>query len=292
MDTAFQKHLEKTLQQSTGCNVEIISVSTVGGGCINHAQKLKTTAGDFFIKKNNASSYPGMFEAEAKGLKLLADTNAIHIPHPIATGVFENTSFIIIEHINSAPKNKNFWKDFGKKLATLHKITNDFYGLDHDNYIGSLQQKNKQTKNWITFFIEQRLQVQLQLAESKGKINSSILNNFERLFKKLPDLITEEKPSLLHGDLWSGNFMINEKGVACLIDPSVYFGHREADLAMTHLFSGFDDEFYESYYEEWPLENNYYNRFDIYNLYPLLVHVNLFGGGYLDQVKYILRRFV
>jgi protein-ribulosamine 3-kinase len=292
MNSAFRYHLEKILQQSIGSNVRILSAATVGGGCINNAQRLETSAGNFFIKRNNALAYPGMFEAEAKGLEILAETKILHIPLPVATGKFDITSFIIMEYIESAARSKNFWEDFGKKLATLHRRSNDLFGLDHHNYIGSLPQKNNKNQSWINFFIEQRLLPQLYLAESKGKINSTILNNFKVLFKKLPELINEEKPSLLHGDLWSGNFIVNEKGEACLIDPAIYYGHREVDLAMTHLFSGFDDKFYESYYEEWPLEKNFYNRFDIYNLYPLLVHVNLFGGGYLDQVKYILRRFV
>lgn len=292
MSTGFKQHLEKVLQQSAGRKTEIISATTVGGGCINNAQKLKTTSGDFFIKKNSATAYPGMFIAEAKGLKILAGANAIHVTQLVATGEFENTSFIIIEFVESSAKNKNFWKDFGTKLAQMHRNSNEFFGLDHDNYIGSLKQSNKQTKSWIDFFIYERLQPQLQLAERNSKINSSVINSFEKLFKILPSILHIGQPSLLHGDLWSGNFMVNEKGEANLIDPAVYYGHREVDLSMTHLFGGFADEFYQSYYEEWPLQKEYYNRFDIYNLYPLLVHVNLFGAGYLEQVKYILRRFV
>lgn len=287
----FQTHLEEVLQQSIGRKIQILSTSTVGGGCINNSLKLKTTAGDFFIKTNSAEAYPGMFEAEAKGLKILADANAIYVPQPVANGEFENTSFIIIEFVESSAKNKNFWKNFGSNLAKLHRASNEYFGLDHDNYIGSLYQSNKQNNSWIEFFIYQRLQPQLEFAQSGSKINSSVINSFEKLYKKLPELLFEEKPSLLHGDLWSGNFMVNANGEASLIDPAVYFGHREVDLAMTHLFGGFANEFYDSYNEEWPLEKEYYNRFDIYNLYPLLVHVNLFGGGYLEQVKYILRRF-
>jgi protein-ribulosamine 3-kinase len=292
MNSDFQKHLEEVLQQSTGRKSGILSTHTVGGGCINNALRLETTAGNFFLKQNNATAYPGMFEAEAKGLKILAEANAIYVPQPISTGEFANISYIIIEYVQTEAKSKNFWADFGKKLANLHRRSNDFFGLDHHNYIGSLPQKNNKNQSWINFFIEQRLLPQLQWAESNGKINSPVLGSFEKLFKKLPELITLEKPSLLHGDLWSGNFMVNENGEASLIDPAVYFGHREVDLAMTHLFGGFDEGFYTSYYEEWPLEKNFYNRFDIYNLYPLLVHVNLFGGGYLDQIKNILRRFV
>ena len=292
MIAEFQNHIEIVLGQITRQSVEIKQVSTVGGGCINIARKLQTTAGQFFIKQNNETAYPGMFEAEAKGLRLLASAGALHIPEVITTGVFENTSYIIMEFIESTPKDKLFWKNFGTNLAKLHRQSNDLFGLNEDNYVGSLSQRNTPAKNWITFFINQRLTPQLRLAVQNEKINTSILNNFDTLFKKLPDLITEEQPSLLHGDLWSGNFMVNNKGYASLVDPAVYYGHREIDLAMTHLFSGFNDEFYESYYEEWPLEKGFDNRFDIYNLYPLLVHVNLFGGGYVSKVKSILKRFV
>ena len=292
METEFTQHLELILGNKFNDEVKISGSQALSGGCINNAKKLTTTKGNFFIKTNIADVFPGMFDAEAKGLKLLAETNTVYIPNIIATGEYENKSYIILEFVAGSPPKKDFWKSFGQNLATLHKNSNKYFGLDHDNYIGSLVQKNIQTENWITFFITQRLQVQLDLAVNRNNINPPVLNLFEKLFIKLPELIIGENPSLLHGDLWSGNFMINSDGEATLIDPAVYYGHREVDLAMTKLFGGFNKEFYESYNEEWPLEKNYSDRLDIYNLYPLLVHVNLFGGGYLEQVKSILRKFL
>jgi len=163
--------------------------------------------------------------------------------------------------------------------------------LDHNNYIGSLHQSNQKHDKWVSFFIEERLNPQLKLAYDSGKINSSILEKFEVMFLVLEEIFPVEKPSLLHGDLWSGNLMTDNFGNPCLIDPAVYFGFREMDLAMTTLFGGFDSEFYESYQRINHLETGWQERFDICNLYPLLVHVNLFGEGYLSSVKNILKRF-
>ena len=179
----------------------------------------------------------------------------------------------------------------GARLAALHRCSKDFFGLDHNNYIGSLRQFNHQQTSWVNFFIEQRLNVQLKLAIDSGMMDSKWLNEFESLYAKLPAMLPEEKPSLLHGDLWGGNLITDEKGEPCLIDPAVYFGSREADLAMTKLFGGFDDEFYTSYQHTFPLQPGYDKRFDIYNLYPLLVHVNLFGGSYKSAVANILKAF-
>ena len=165
------------------------------------------------------------------------------------------------------------------------------FGLDHDNYIGSLPQSNHQHTSWVEFFIEERLEKQIALAKNSGALNNSTIQQFNNLFKRLKEIIPEEKPSLLHGDLWNGNYMLAADGCACLIDAAVYYDHREMDLAMTRLFGGFPEEFYESYHETFPLSSGFEERVDIHNLYPLLVHVNLFGGSYISQVKSVLSRF-
>jgi fructosamine-3-kinase len=263
----------------------------MGGGCINHAMKVETTSGFFFLKWNSAKRFPGMFEAEAKGLTLLKEMNAIGIPRVIGTGETGSDSFILLEFIEAGSQVKNFWNDFGTSLANLHRNSSESFGLPYDNYIGSLPQDNSQKKSWTEFFIEERLEKQIAIARNSEAISNSMVQQFNHLYKQLPEIIPEEKPSLIHGDLWNGNFMTGADGKAWLIDPAVYYGHREMDLAMSKLFGGFNGEFYESYDETFPLQKGFDQRADIHNLYPLLVHVNLFGGGYLSEVKNILSRF-
>ena len=261
------------------------------GGCINQGGRIKTTSGNFFLKWNDEKKFPKMFEAESKGLKLLYQQNTLRIPKVIGVGERESYQFLLLEFIDQKSRSKMYWRHLGSGLAGLHQCTEVSFGLDHDNYIGSLKQFNRAHSTWINFFIEQRLNVQVKLAIDTGLSGSDWMKKFETLYTKLPSLLPEEKPSLLHGDLWSGNLITDEKGEPCLIDPAVYFGSREADLAMTRLFGGFDAEFYSSYTEVFPLQKGYEKRVDLYNLYPLLVHVNLFGGSYVHSVENILRAF-
>ncbi|HOI32255.1 MAG TPA: fructosamine kinase family protein, partial [Bacteroidales bacterium] len=236
--------------------------------------------------------YPRMFELEAKGLNLLMNNNKIRVPSVIGTGEAGQTSFILLEHIETGFPDNNFWETFGEELAHLHRETNETFGLDHDNYIGSLPQSNAPTTDWSDFFIAHRLKPQLKLAAAKNLLNSKILNDFEKLFYRLAELFPREVPALLHGDLWSGNFLCDSNQKPVLIDPAVYYGHREMDLAMSKLFGGFSPRFYESYHSAFPHEAGWQERVDLCNLYPLLVHVNLFGGGYVGQLQSSLNRFV
>lgn len=290
MSISLKQVFESALTQWKGSPVKINNLKDLAGGCINRAVRAETSEGVFFIKSNSGSKKT-LFETEAQGLQILKATGVIDIPEVLSVGQENDVIYLIMEFIEKAPPEKQFWENFGISLAELHKVTNEHYGLKFDNYIGSLPQSNAAEKDWIVFFREQRLQPQLKLAFDTGKSEKKTLDLFECLFLKLSDLLVPEKPSLLHGDLWSGNFMINAKGSVTLIDPAVYFGHREAELAFTTLFGGFDERFYRSYSECWPLEPGYENRFDIYNLYPLLVHVNLFGGSYIQSVNSILRKF-
>jgi protein-ribulosamine 3-kinase len=262
-----------------------------GGGCINQGGKLKTTIGSFFVKWNDDKKFPGMFEAEGKGLQLLYRQNAMRIPKVIGHGKNDGHQFLLLEFIEQKSRSKNFWEQLGQRLASLHQCSSDLFGLDHSNYIGSLRQYNHTNSNWINFFIEQRLEVQVNLAINNGAAPASWAKKFETLYVRLPSLIASEKPSLIHGDLWSGNLITDDKGEPCLIDPAIYFGNREADLAMTRLFGGFSGEFYSAYEEAFPLPPGAERRVDLYNLYPLLVHVNLFGGSYVHSVENILRAF-
>ncbi|MGE0770399.1 MAG: fructosamine kinase family protein [Cyclobacteriaceae bacterium] len=279
------------LKQKIGTNITVREFSFCGGGCINHGGRLSTSTGDFFLKWNSARKFPGMFEAEAKGLEMLRATNTLSIPQPIAYGEAGDHQFLMMEFVHQAAQIRNYWQALGEQLAALHGHTQDAFGLDHHNYIGSLPQFNELHTSWLDFFIEQRLQVQLNLLERGHSISSAARKKFDVLVKHLPDLLVLEKPALIHGDLWSGNLIVNSRGEPCLIDPAVYFGHREVELAFTTLFGGFDPMFYEAYRSVFPLESGYEQRFEIYNLYPLLVHANIFGGHYLSQAANIAGRF-
>jgi protein-ribulosamine 3-kinase len=278
----------RLLRSITDTSLSFEKFSSVGGGCINHGGQLKTSGGSYFIKWNDAQKYPGMFEAEGRGLSVLHDAKAIHIPKVLAVGETNDEQFIVLELIEASHQSKDYWETLGHQLAALHRHTNTHFGLDHQNYIGSLRQYNDFADNWINFFIEKRLIVQLELASANGHADASLLKKFDRLFQMLPSIFPKESPALLHGDLWSGNLITDNFGNPCLIDPAVYYGHREAELAFTTLFGGFDKKFYEAYQEAFPMGKRFDERVDIYNLYPLLVHVNLFGGHYVNQVKSIL----
>ncbi len=283
----LKKSAEKELGSSLNKPVSIISSSSISGGCINHAFKIDTTIGEFFLKHNNASLYPEMFSAEEQGLRLLRDAGEIFIPRPICSGEDGTNSFLILDFVRDGTRVNNFWDAFGVSLARLHQHTADKFGLDHNNYIGSLPQSNMQHISWTDFFICERLEPQIK----KADLDKGIHDKFTRLFGLLPNIFPKEPPALLHGDLWNGNYMVGEDGQPVIIDPAVYYGHREMDIGMTMLFGGFDRMFYDSYNQEYPLEHGWESRLDICNLYPLLVHVNLFGGSYINQVKSILGKF-
>lgn len=286
-----QQGIRKIFTSTAGSLFNLKSFSFSSGGCINHGGKLETSAGNFFLKWNDALKFPGMFKAEAKGLEALRKPLAIQIPEVRGHGVEGYYQFLLLDFIESKRSCKSYWEDLGHGLAALHKNTSAAFGLDHSNYIGSLQQFNTHKTSWVNFFIEQRLQIQLQYAIDSGVMDNSLIKEFENLYKELPALLPEESPSLLHGDLWSGNIITDENGKPCLIDPAVYYGHREMDLAMTRLFGQFEKEFYESYTNAFPLIAGHKERVDIYNLYPLMVHVNLFGGSYRRQVELILQQY-
>lgn len=283
--------IESELQSSLGTPVSVKSFKPIGGGCINNGAELLTSTGTYFLKYNSASEFPGMLAKEAEGLEALANAKAIRIPKVVANGSTEKDQFLILEFIQTGPGSKTFWKTFGEQLAMLHRLSNEKHGFDSDNYVGSLPQKNDWSDSWISFFIERRLEYQLQLADRSGKLPSGMRSAFEKLYVKLPDLLHNEKPSLLHGDLWSGNYLAAREGDPVIIDPAVYYGCRETDLAMTKLFGGFPPEFYDAYYSALPVLPGAEERIKIYQLYPLLVHVNLFGGGYASQVMSILTKF-
>lgn len=280
----------KAFEQHLGNKIGIECISPVGGGCINKTSKVVTNAGTFFIKVN-AVEMLDLFLKEEKGLRILEEKSEVRTPKVHGSGAADGKSYLILEWIEPGSPTSNFWIDFGRQLAKQHKQTSLSFGLDYDNHIGRLHQSNHQHHEWDQFFILQRLQPQLTLAEKHGLIDSSILTGFENLFNRLAQLVPKEAPSLLHGDLWSGNFLCGLESTPFFFDPAVHFGHRETEIAFTSLFGGFEPRFYTAYSEEFPLEVGFEDRIEIHNLYPLLVHVNLFGSSYLSGIRSTLAKF-
>ncbi len=270
---------------------EIRSFEKIVGGSINKAGYIQTDLRRYFFKINDYQKYPKMFAAEVEDLNLLSAQEVIRTPKVIREGHIEDHAFLLLEYIEKGIDYKSFWDSFGRQLGDLHRKTNETFGLDRSNYIGSLKQENNAYSDFVTFFVECRIEPQYQLAKDKGFFNKQNDQQLKRLFKMLPSIIPEEVPSLIHGDLWSGNFMVSNNGEAVLVDPSVSYAHREMDLAMSVLFGGFNEWFYESYEAHFPTAPGLENRIQYYHLYYLLVHVNLFGGAYTQSVQHILSKF-
>jgi protein-ribulosamine 3-kinase len=283
--------LENFFSEHFSFRMEIHSAIALSGGCINQVFRLTTNRGDFCLKYNRSNAYPGMFVAEARGLKILKDAGEIRIPEVLLSGSGDQYDYLLMEFVQSGKAKTRLMEEFGRSLARLHKHSQEFFGEDIDNYMGSLPQSNRKHREWSSFFIEERLEKQVGIARSSGFLKGEVYQSFQRLYRQLDSIFPKEKPALLHGDLWNGNWIVDENGTACLIDPAVYYGHREIDLAMTLLFGGFDSSFYTAYDEEFPLEKEWRMRSDIGNLYPLLIHLNLFGAGYLGQIESIIRKF-
>ena len=269
-------------------NVGIKSVSAVHGGDINQAAKVVLENQKHLFVKWNSSAPKTMFEVEAKGLELLQSAGSdLTIPSPLLV----QDDFLVLEWVEEGGSGPHSASDFGKALANLHKQSTDYFGLDHDNFIGRLSQSNTKHSNWPDFFALERIEPQVRMGIESGKLTRSILKNVEGMYKKLGSIFPTENPALLHGDLWSGNYMFTKDGNASIYDPAVYYGHREMDLAMTRLFGGFSANFYDGYKEEFPVEGGFDSRVNVCNLYPILVHANLFGGSYCRQAENIINRY-
>ena len=265
--------------------------SMLGGGSINSVAKITCGTKSYVLKWNKATLLP-MFEAEEKGLKLLQEhSDELIVPKIYGIGSVDTFSWLLMEHIPETSHTNASFFAFGEALAQMHASVSDRYGLDSDNYIGSLPQENTMQEKWLDFFRFQRIEPQLRMAVNSGKMSAAIFPKVERLYTELESIFPNEPASLLHGDLWSGNMLATEGGKTALIDPAVYYGHREMELSFTRLFGGFSSSFYDGYFQTWPLEPGFDDRVDFYNLYPLLVHVNLFGGGYIRQVEQIINPF-
>jgi len=300
-----------------GDGTPIVERVVVGGG-ISQVLRLRTARGEYLLKAGG-HGLPGFFAAEARGLALLASSGAVRVPAVLAyrdageaggwrleirdtlqasslKSQASNDGFILLEWLAPPPHSDRARASelLGVALASMHRATASSYGLDHDNYIGATPQPNGRMPSWLQFFRERRLGFQAELARRNGHMRGERARRMDRLIDRLGDWIDDRatQPALLHGDLWGGNFIVGPGGVPALIDPAVYYGDREADLAMTRLFGGFPPGFYRAYEAAWPLPDGWRERVGLYNLYHLLNHVNLFGESYGAEVDATLVRYV
>lgn len=282
-------HLQSFLSQKL--QNPVLEIKSVGGGCINQTYKITTADKYFFCKLNSASKFPHLFEKEKNGLELIQKYNVIKTPGIIDSSIIGNEQILTLEWIEEGNRKDEFWKTFGQQLAALHQISTEEFGLKEDNYMGSVPQINRQEKNWVLFFRANRLEPLVKLCVNKNLLQPKHQEQLEILYQRLPQIFDNEKPALIHGDLWSGNYMCDKKGMPVLIDPAVYFGHRSVDLAMTTLFGGFHKSFYQAYHHYFPLPENYREQWNACNLYPLLIHLYLFGKSYLSKIEQTLDQF-
>ncbi|HRN46803.1 MAG TPA: fructosamine kinase family protein [Niabella sp.] len=272
--------------------LKIKSISMVSGGDINDAFKLETEDGQYyFLKVNDCNRYPEMFEKEAKGLSTLQKSCRLKVPEVINYGIYKNQQYLMLEWIEKGAPAKDFAQNFGASIAELHQIRQPYFGFEQDNYIGSLQQINTPTNNWVEFYTNYRILRLVKLLYDRNDISAKDLQRAENFCKQLNKIFPSDPPPLLHGDLWSGNYMISKEGYASIYDPAVYYGHREMDIGMSKLFGGFSTTFYDSYNDFYPLEKGWQSRLPFTQLYPLLVHALLFGGHYIQSVREILVPF-
>lgn len=276
--------LQKIVAQK---NLELLEVKRLSGGDINDVYLLKCTSSDLVIKLNHADKFPGMFEAEAEGLSILKASESFRIPEIINCGIESEQAYLLLENIEQGAISNRFWTDFAEQLAKLHRSSNSKFGLDHSNYIGSLTQRNSHHDVASEFYIDERLEPQFSSVRKQGYPFS----NLDSFYKNISEIIPKENPSLIHGDLWSGNYLVSSKGEPVLIDPAVAFAPREMDLAMMQLFGGFPAKVFSIYNEIFPLTENWESRIPLWQLYYLLVHLNLFGSGYLSRVEQIVKSY-
>ncbi|RLB43244.1 MAG: hypothetical protein DRH30_03440 [Deltaproteobacteria bacterium] len=275
--------LRAALEQQLG--TQILGAKQLGGGDINDAFEVSLGNGASVFVKTHPNPPPGMFEAEARGLRWLEEAGEIRIPKVVAVSD-RPPAYLALELLTPAKRRADFDEALGRSLAALHAFGAPSFGLDHDNFIGRLAQSNLAAGDWASFYWVSRLEPQLRLATDRGLIDSETRSRFDTLRRVLAERVgPEEPPSRLHGDLWGGNLHADAAGQPCLIDPAVYGGHREIDLAMMRLFGGFGERVFAAYDNAWPLAPGAGDRIPLYQLYPLLVHVNLFGGSYVGSVK-------
>lgn len=284
--------LEQRIGAATRQPFTIRQRQPVGGGCIHQAWRVSDRDQAYFIKVDEAARLP-LFEAEAVGLAELATTATVRVPKPLAHGVAAGQAYLVLEYLPLGGSNAGAMEQLGRQLAALHRQPQSHFGWRQDNFIGSTPQPNPRRADWLAFWREHRLGFQLELAAHHGYAGAWRRRG-EALCTRLEGLFTgyQPTPALLHGDLWGGNAGCTRDGEPVVFDPAVYYGDREADLAMTELFGGFSDRFYAAYREAYPLDTGYRQRRTLYNLYHILNHLNLFGGGYRAQAERMIEQLL
>lgn len=281
--------IAEDISRATGQPFEIQDRRSLAGGSINQALRLSDGDREYFIKTNRAAQY-AMFEAEALGLREIAETQTIRVPKPICWGTANGSCYIVMEYLPLGNSNRDSWYRMGQDLAAMHRVTSDRgFGWQRDNTIGDTPQKNPWTEDWVEFFVEHRLRYQFQLANRRGNFRRQ-----DEVMAAVPSLLAGHtpEPSLVHGDLWSGNASVTADGTPVILDPATYYGDREVDIAMSELFGRFPDAFYKGYNDTYPLEPGYETRKTLYNLYHIINHFNLFGGGYGSQAQSMMDRLL
>ncbi|MBC7946093.1 MAG: fructosamine kinase family protein [Burkholderiales bacterium] len=281
-----------TIRAETGTAFFVERKISIGGGCINAAYRIDGCGQRYFVKLNDAAK-AAMFEAEAASLSEIAQTQTLRVPRPVCQGMNGGQAWLVLEYIEFNKSNAGSMGELGAGLARMHEATAPHFGWHRDNTIGATPQINTQNGDWITFWRDHRLGYQLRLAAANGH-DGQLQKSGERLLADMNALFASHKPqpSLLHGDLWGGNIGFASDGKPLVFDPAVYYGDREADLAMTELFGGFSADFYAAYRECTPIDAGYSVRKYLYNLYHILNHLNLFGGGYRGQAESMMERLL
>jgi protein-ribulosamine 3-kinase len=286
------RDVERSIREASGAPFVIESRAGVGGGCINECYLVRGGGRACFVKLNSPDR-GDMFAAEAAGLGEISATRTVRVPQAICHGTGPGASWLVLEYLEIQPADGSNMRELGRRLAGMHRVTSAQHGWQRDNTIGATRQVNTPSRDWAGFWREHRLGFQLRLAAANGH-GGPLITGGERLMEQLPAFFPgyDPLPSLLHGDLWAGNAAATAAGEPVIFDPAVYYGDREADLAMTELFGGFPRAFYESYRAEYPLDAGYATRRDLYNLYHVLNHLNLFGGGYRAQAERMISKLL
>ncbi len=279
------------------------SFENLTGGCIHYTYKITLNDNNYVIKINEYDKFP-YFQAEAEGLKTIDETNCIRVPKVVETDavnmayddgsgneVRQYFSFLLMEYIEQGSVQPKTWKILAEQLACLHRNTHSHFGFNSHNFIGQLEQLNTPMEKWADFFREQRILPLAQRAYDKGLLSEKLIKKINNFTSKFEEIFPEEQPTLIHGDLWRGNLLVDVNSLPVLIDPAIYYGHREAEIAFTTMFGRFDQKFYDTYNEVFPLQPGFEERKDYYNVYHYLTHLLMFGKSYLSPLNIILRKF-
>ncbi|WP_313580468.1 fructosamine kinase family protein [Chishuiella sp.] len=284
--------MNEILERLKQLNLGIETIVPIKGGDINDAFRIESFNKKYFLKVNSATNFPNLFIKEARALNTIKETKTFPIPKILNLGeVGKDFQYLLLEWIEPSTPTVVNWEKLGRNLAKLHQNTNNQFGWSEDNYIGIVLQPNKFENNWNDFYAQNRILPMMKLLKNKQLITSKQIKSAENLCKQFDSIFPKEKPALIHGDFWNGNIISGEKGEFNLIDPAIYYGNREMDIAMAKLFGGFDDTFFDAYQEINPLEPGYEERLPVTQLFPLLIHAYLFEGYYVKDVQTILKKF-